>query len=216
MPTPGEIRVEAELSSPSVPGLFETHTRAFWAWRSASKTSAPPALPGQDAQVKKSAAGEFRSELDATRITYTVKLSEPRATDVPYVSWLADDRGLLMFADLIPQDIETLSAEFKLPTGWTIESSLVADANGRYTVSEPQKAVFFTGRALRKASNTIDGVALDVVLSGTWPFKEAEALNVASTVLQKYLDLTGFKLPDKATIMIAPFPINRRQYRMES
>ena len=136
-----------------------------------SETSAPRRRrPGRAGQ--KSAAGEFRSALDATKITYTVKLSEPGATEVPYVSWLADDRGLLMFADLIPQDIESLSAEFKLPTGWTLESSLVADATGRYAVSEPQKAVFFTGRTLRKAS--IDGVALDVVLSGKWPFKEAE------------------------------------------
>jgi predicted metalloprotease with PDZ domain len=49
-------------------------------------------------------------------------------------------------------------------------------------------------------------VALDVVLSGKWPFKEAEVLNVANTVLQKYIDLTGFKLPNKATIMVTPFP----------
>jgi predicted metalloprotease with PDZ domain len=161
----------------------------------------------QDAQVKKSAAGEFRSELDATRFVYTVKLSEPRANDVPHVSWLADDRGFLMFADLIPQDIETLTAEFKLPTGWTIESSLVTDATGRYTVSEPQKAVFLVGRSLRKTSNTLDDVNLDVVLSGAWPFKEADALKAAGTVLQKYLALTGFKLPNRAAIMIAPSPI---------
>ena len=162
---------------------------------------------GQDARVKKSAAGEFRSELDATKITYTVKLSEPRATDVPHVSWLAVDRGFVMFADLIPQDIETLSAQFKLPTGWIVESSIVSDSNARYTVAEPQKAVFLVGRLLRKSSTTIDGVNLDVVLSGVWPFKEAEASRVASTVLQKYLNLTGFKLPDKATIMIAPLPV---------
>lgn len=162
---------------------------------------------GQDARVKKSAAGEFRSELDATRITYTVKLAEPRATDVPHVSWLADDRGFLMFADLIPQDIETLSAEFKLPTGWTVESSIASDSKARYAVSEPLKAVFLVGRSLRKTSHTIDGVDLSVVLSGVWPFKETEASMVASTVLQKYLDLTGFKLPDRTAIMIAPTPI---------
>src|SRR6185503_15178442 len=106
--------------------------------------------------------------------------SEPRATDIPHVSWLAVDRGFLMFADLIPQDIETLSVEFKLPTGWTVESSLVSDSNARYTVSEPQSAVFLAGRLLRKTSNTLDGAGLDVVLSGAWPFKEAEASKVAN------------------------------------
>lgn len=208
MPTPAEIRVEAELSSPSRSWSFRNSYAGVLGIAERVGDFRATDAAGQDAQARKSAAGEFRSGLDATRITYTVKLSEPRATDVPYVSWLAGDRGLLMFADLIPQDIETLSAEFKLPTGWTIESSLVADATGRYTVSEPQKAVFFTGRALRKASNTIDGVALDVVLTGSWPFKEGETLDVANTVFRKYLDLTGFKLPDKATIMVTPFPID--------
>lgn len=208
IPTPGEVRIEAELSSPSRSWSFRNAYAGVLGIAERVGDFRARGAAGQDAQAKKSAAGEFRSELDATRITYTVKLSEPRATDVPHVSWLAGDRGLLMFADLIPQDIETLSAEFKLPIGWTLESSLVADATGRYAVSEPLKAVFFTGRALRKASNTIDGVGLDVVLSGNWPFKEAEVLNVANTVLQKYIDLTGFKLPDKATIMITPFPID--------
>jgi len=208
MPTPAEIRVEAELSSPSRSWSFRNSYAGVLGIAERVGDFRAMGAAGQDAQARKSAAGEFRSELDATRIIYTVKLSEPRATDVPYVSWLAGDRGLLMFADLIPQDLETLSAEFKLPTGWTIESSLVADASDRYPVFEPQKAVFFAGRTLRKASNTIEGAALDVVLTGSWPFKEAETLDVANTVFRKYLDLTAFKLPDKATIIVTPFPID--------
>ena len=206
MPTPGEIRVDAELSRPARSWSFRNAYAGVLGIAERVADFRATAAAGQDAQVKKSATGEFRSELDATKITYTVKLSEPRATDMPYVSWIADDRGLLMFADLVPQDFESLSTEFTFPTGWTIESSLVADANGRYAVSEPQKAVFFAGRALRKISSTAEG--LDVVLTGKWPFKEAEALKVASTVFQKYLDLTGFKLPAKAAVMIAPLPVS--------
>ena len=70
---------------------------------------------GQDARVKKSAVGEFRSELDATRVSYTVKLSEPRSEHLPYVSWLDGERGILMFAYLVPTDIENLSCNFTLP-----------------------------------------------------------------------------------------------------
>ncbi|HJS23402.1 MAG TPA: hypothetical protein VJ751_03465 [Pyrinomonadaceae bacterium] len=206
MPTPGEVQIEAELPAPTRSWSFRNAYAGVLGMAERVGGFRATGTAGQDALVKKSAAGEFRSELDANRITYTVKLSEPRTTDVPYVSWLAEDRGFLMLADLIPQDIETLSAEFKLPTGWTIESSIVSDSNGRYTIFEPQKAVFLSGRSLRKTSNTLDGMALDVVLSGKWPFKEAEALTVASTVLQKYLDVTGFKLTDKAAIMIAPSP----------
>lgn len=208
MPVSGEVRVEAELSSPARSWSFRNAYAGALGIAERVGDFRATGSSGQDAGAKKNAAGEFRSELEATRITYTVKLSQPRASDVPHVSWLADDRGLLMFADLIPQDIETLSADFTLPTGWTVESSLVSNANGRYRISEPQKAVFFVGRALRKTSNVIDGVSVDVVLSGeSWPFKEDEALQVAQTVLKKYLDLTRFKLPDKSAVMIAPTPI---------
>ncbi|HEX7334178.1 MAG TPA: hypothetical protein VF290_21910 [Pyrinomonadaceae bacterium] len=207
MPVPGEIRVEAQLPSPSRSWSFRNAYAGVLGIAERVGDFRATNTSGQDARVTKRAVGEFRSELDATTITYAVKLSEPRATDVPHVSWLAGDRGILMFADLIPQDIETLSVDFKLLTGWIVESSFISDKNGRYTVTEPLDAVFLVGRLLRKTSNTIDGVVLDVVLSGAWPFKEAEALKVAGTILQKYLDLTGFKLPDKATIMIAPLPV---------
>lgn len=163
---------------------------------------------GEDARAKKSATGEFRSELDATRITYTIKLSEPRISDIPFVSWLTPERGFLMFHDLVPQDLKSVSAAFTLPAGWSVESSNTANSSGRYELLEPEKSVFMVGPALRKAAGNIDGVNLDVVLSGSWPFKEAEAFKAASAVLKKYLVLTGYTLPHKAAILIAPFPVN--------
>jgi len=163
---------------------------------------------GHDARVRKSAVGEFRSELDATKISYTVKLSEPRAADLPHVSWLVGDRGFLMLADLVPLDIEGLSAEFVLPTGWTVESSIAPDSNGRFEVLAPEKSVFFVGRSLRKASKSVEGMMLETVLSGTWRFKDDDALKTATRVMKKYLALTGFRLPGKSLIMIAPAPVS--------
>ena len=165
------------------------------------------ATAATDSRAKKIATGEFRSELDATKITYTVKLSDPRPADVPYVSWLASDRGFLMFLDLLPEDLKNVSAVFTLPAGWTVESSNTPGADGRYEVLQPEKSVFMIGQTLRKAAANVDGVSLDVVLTGSWPFKEGEALKAASAMLKKYLDLTGYKLPGKSAIMIAPFPV---------
>ena len=71
------------------------------------------------------------------------------------MSWLADDRGFLMFADLIPQDIESLSAEFKLPN--RLDRRVVArppDANGRYTGSNLRKPCFLRWSPLRKTSTS--------------------------------------------------------------
>ena len=163
---------------------------------------------GQDARVKKSAVGEFRSELDATRISYTVKLSEPRAEHLPYISWLDAERGILMFADLVPIDIEKLSCKFNLPTGWSVESAVAPDGNGQYSVAEPVKAVFLIGSLLRKKSNSVDGMQLDSIVSGTWSFKDEEAFKTGARVMQRHYALTKFRLPSKSVVMIAPLPVS--------
>lgn len=208
IPELGQIKIEAELSSP---------TRS-WSFRNAYAGSLGLAErveefqafgnSGQDARVKKNATGEFRSDLDATKITYTVRLSNPRGSDLPHVSWLAEDRGVLMFADLAPIDIASLSAEFVLPTGWTVESSIAPDGNGRYEVSVPEKSVFFLGRLLRKASKTVNGMTLETVVNGTWSFKDEDALKSATAVMEKYFALTGFRLPGKSVIMIVASPVS--------
>jgi len=173
---------------------------------------------GQDVSATKSATGEYRSSQDATKILYTVKVANPRAAEVSHTSWLAVDRGLLMFADLLPQDLEPVSAEFMLPAGWTIESSLPRDAAGRYEVREPVKAVFLLGSALRKTTHEVDGVVCDVVISGKWPFKDATATKAATQVMQKYVAMTGYRLPGRSVIMIAlpPVPMPSAKWQAET
>jgi predicted metalloprotease with PDZ domain len=150
--------------------------------------------------------GEFRSDLDATKISYFIKLSTPKPAEVPNTTWLVGDRGFLMFADLVPLDLERVLATFVLPAGWSVESSITPDASGWYEVSNPQKSVFFVGRSLRKASKSVDGMMLEFVIDGKWRFKDEDVLKAASTLMQKYLALTGFRLPGKSAIMIAPAP----------
>jgi hypothetical protein len=206
VPTTGQVRIEAELTAPA----------RSWSFRNAYANALGIAErvedfrafgeSGQDARVKKSAAGEFRSELEATKISYTLKLSEPRSEHLPFVSWLVGDRGVLMFADLLPIDIESLSCNFVLPPGWSVESPITPDASGRYHVSQPEKAVFLVGTLLRKQSNNVEGMLLETVVSGTWKFKGDDASKVAARVMRKNFELTGFRLPGKSVIMIAPLP----------
>jgi len=162
---------------------------------------------GEDAGARKIATGEFRAELDATRINYKVRVSTPTAADVSHVSWVSGDNGVLMLADLLPQDFTNLSIEFELPAGWNIETSSTRLGEAQYEVVAPETAVFFAGRTLRKSSNTIEGSQLELVLSGAWPFKDSAALKIAGKVMKKYLELTGFRLPGRSTIMIAPLPV---------
>ena len=203
--TPGEVKVEAELTVPA----------RSWSFRNAYAGALGFAERVKDFRAtgaKKIASGEFRSDQDATRITYTIDLSSATAADVPHVSWLTAGHGFLMFADLIPRDIESLSAEFKLPPGWTIESSIPPDKDGSYEVLEPEKAVFIVGNSLRKTSNT----NLELVVSGTWPFKDNKALDAATQVMKQYTALTGFTLPGTSLITIAPFPLGGSKWKAET
>jgi predicted metalloprotease with PDZ domain len=199
---PGQITVEAELSSPM----------RSWSFRDAYAGVLGIAervedFRAENVTARKIAPGEFRADGDETRISYHVRLSEPSAAEVSHISWLVGDRGFLMFADLFPSDIDTVHAQFVLPAGWTVESAITADANGEYEVTEPEKAVFFIGRSLRKTTKNVNGMTLDGVLSGDWPFKDGDVLQAATPVMKRYLALTGFRLPQKSAIMIAPLPV---------
>jgi hypothetical protein len=154
----------------------------------------------QDARAKKIATGEFRSDLDATEITYKVRVSEVTGANVSHVSWISGDYGVLMLADLLPQDFTNLSVDFELPAGWQIEGS------GNQVVV-PEKAVFFVGRSLRKTSTTIEQMPVNLVVSGGWKFNDDAALKAAGKILKRYWELTGFRLQGRSTIMIAPLPV---------
>jgi len=203
-----QVKVEAELSAPARSWSFRNAYAGALGFAERVKDFAAIAASGQDAGAKKSASGEYRSERDATRITYTVDLATASASDVPHISWLTLGRGFLLFADLIPRDIETLTAEFKLPFGSTLESVTSRDKNGRYEVLEPESAVFLVGSELRKKSDTISGMDLDYVVSGTWPFKDDRVFEGANQVMKQYLALTRYRLPHRSAIMIAPFRLS--------
>lgn len=214
--TPGEVKVEAQLSAPARSWSFRNAYAGALGFAERLKNFRATGDSGQDAGVKKSASGEFRSEHDATRISYTIDLAQVSAAEVPHISWLAGDRGFLMFADMIPRDIETLSAEFKLPFGSMIESSISPDKQGRYEVLEPEKAVFILGNSLRKTSNTADRTNLELVVSGAWPFKDDKVFDAATQVMKHYTALTGFRLPGKSLIAIAPFPLGGSKWKAET
>ena len=112
-----QIKVEAELSAPSTSWSFRNAYAGVLGIAERVDDFRAITGSGQDARATKIATGEFRSALDATRIAYQVRLSEINAASVSHVSWLSGDYGVLMFADLLPQDLTNLSVDFELPNG---------------------------------------------------------------------------------------------------
>lgn len=208
----GQVKIEAELPTPSRSWSFRNAYAGALGFAERVKDFRATGASGEDAGAKKIASGEFRSERDATRIAYFVDLSPAGVADVPHISWLTSERGFLMFADLIPRDIENLSAEFKLPPSWMVESSIPPDKAGSYEVPEPEKAVFIAGNSLRKTSNT----NLELIVNGAWPFKDNKAFDAATQVLKQYTALTGFNLPGTSLIAIAPFSLGGAKWKAET
>jgi len=204
---PGEVKVEVPLSSPARSWSFRNAYAGVLGIAERVEDFRATTASEQDAGAKRIATGEFRSELDARSISYKVRLGQPTAADVSHVSWLVGDYGLLMLADLLPQDFAGVSVKFELPEGWFVESSSTTVGSGVYDVAVPEKAIFCVGRSLRKAIQSVEGMPLTMLVAGSWPFKDSDALNAAGKVMKKYLELTGFKLPAGAFVMIAPLPV---------
>lgn len=217
IPTSGEVKIEAEFPPAQSWSFRNSYANTLGLAERVDKFQAFDDS-NYSTPVKKIVAGVFQTELPASKISYSVKLATPVSSGLSHVSWLTDDRGYLMLADLLPTNFESLAVRFNLPAGWSAESSIAPDDSGAFQVTEPVTSVFFVGRSLRKVSTNVEGTKFDVVLSGKWSFKDSDALKTAAKVMERYLSITQFKLPGKSTIMIAapPIPAKKNQWSAET
>lgn len=168
---------------------------------------------GESVSVSKLASGEFRSHKKVSKFSYEVSAGEPaRLGQMSHVSWLNQERGFLMLADLLPlrsdDKLESSSAviEFKLPAVWTVASTLRANAGQQYAVPKVETAVFYVGRSLREERVRVDSMELTLITSGEWAFADTEALKLVSKVVKQYSKLTKYRLPSRSVVMLSPFP----------
>ena len=207
IPKPGEVKIDAEFPPAQSWWFRNAYASALGIAERVERVQAFE-KSGLGVTVQKITVGTFQSDLPATKLSYSVNLDQAVSNGTPHVSWLADDRGYLMLADLLPANFERVSMRFNLPAGWRVESSIAADEKGEFPVSDPVKAVFFVGSSLRKTSTNVGGMDLALVLTDKWPFKDADAVKIAAKVMQKYVEMTGFRLPARSTVMITPPPFD--------
>ena len=204
---PAEVKISIESLSPDTEWSFLNAYAGVLGLGQRVEQFHAFAPDGKDLNAKKIAPGEFRSEFGATRIEYVVKLPPPKASDVAHVSWISDEHGLLMLADLLPDPITGFELEFSLPSGWTAQSVHEAGASGKFQVRQPQKTVFLVGKSLRTQAKRLDWSAFNVVVNGSWPFKDRVVVSAATKVLEKYRTLTSYPLLTKPVVLVAPLPV---------
>lgn len=211
--------IRLSLSSPEVVRIYIQSSRPVKSWSFLNSYGSAMNLgsrihefqargiSGQTIPVRNVAPGEFRSQEGVTEVDYGVRLTASDLSEAAHVSWLTQQNGLLMFADLLPVDLhKPVFAEFRLPDTWDLETAIPQDEKYRFVVDDPAKAVFLVGQPVRTVFKTVEGMNFDFAFSGNWSFKEDRVAKSASSLLKRYFELTGFKLPKKSMVLIAPIP----------
>jgi len=215
--SPEQIRVYAEPARAAQSWSFRNAYAGVLGLGDRIKDFEAVGKAGENAVVRKLAAGEYRSDQKATSFAYSVGLPLPsRPGDLSHVSWLASDYGFLMLADLLPEAIgedtvqeQSVLVEFEVPVGWTVGSSISPSEKNQFVVKEPEAAVFLVGHSLRKTAKTLESMEVEILATGEWPSADAEVLKIAAKVMKKYAELTGFRLPRKSVVMLAPLPASQ-------
>jgi len=215
--TPPEVFVSIELATPTNSWSFRNsyagalglgdRIRGFQANESGTSLS-----------VKNLAAGEFRLASAVTRVSYAINIATRSTADLPHISWLTNDAGMLLLADLLPDLPEIkrgVAIDFDLPEGWQVCSPISPVERG-FLVSEPDKAVFMIGRDLRVSSKRDNGNELRLVTQGERRFSDKEVLSDGLKVLHDYERLTSLKLRFTPTIFIAPFHMSGSNWKAET
>ncbi|HEX7175861.1 MAG TPA: hypothetical protein VF240_11430 [Pyrinomonadaceae bacterium] len=163
---------------------------------------------GKEVAVRKRAPGEFEAVREATRFSYEIRLNPPaNASDAAHVSWLTDERGLLMLADVLPGPLRDARVRLALPPGWSVSTTEVVNSEGTYEIADATLSVFLLGRDLRSNPSRRGEMEFASVITGEWAFGDDVAASSATDILKEYEELMGGVPLRRARIFVLPFPL---------
>src|SRR5207245_10372348 len=162
--------------------------------------------------ICKIAPGQFDSPKPAARFRYEVSLKPPAfAMDSAMVSWLNQERGLLMLADLLPLSLgrktggSSAIVRFTLPEQWRVYSSEIEKTQNEFDVRDVNQAVFAVGARLRASQISESGMLFSLVTDGEWAFAGREALGLAGRVLKAHREVLGAMPAKQGSLILFTF-----------
>lgn len=207
--SPARVRIDLELpTATNVLSFPNTYAGVLGLGDRIERLEA--SLDARSIQVRRLAPGEYQSETKFTWLSYEVNVTEPgQPARMSNVSWLNQDQGLLMLADLLPRppgNSGTVARiELDVPSGWSVASN-IPGKDHKYLTADPDKVVFLIGPSVREKSRRIGATELSLITSDRWPFSDADALKIAEKLISEYSNLTGHVLKNNAVLMLIPFP----------
>lgn len=169
---------------------------------------------GLQIPVRKIAPGEYKAESAATNFAYEVKLEPPaQMPDAVYVSWLTNERGLLLPGDLLPklssaQATENRSAQlrFVLPEAWNVAANETKQADNQFQVADVERAVFLVGPELRLKRERVGQMEFSYVTNGRWAFTDEDVSKLAASILKDHTAALGGAARQATMLILIPFP----------
>ncbi len=155
---------------------------------------------------------EYLASDKAAAFQYQVSLNLPKdANGMAHVSWLDDEKGLLMLGDLLPQlpaknQAVAARVKFDLPVGWKIISSERNSGENSFEVKNVEKAIFLVGSNWRERELVIGKTNLSLAIAGEWQFSDEEALKMTGEIYVEYRKLFGETPTDKLQIALIRYP----------
>lgn len=162
----------------------------------------------QTVTAKKLIEGEYLAAAESAKFQYQINLEPlPNTMTKAHVSWISGEQGILMLDDLLPQNsvnnqLVAGDIKFELPDDWKIFSSESSSGENSFETKNIAKAVFIIGKNWRetKLGN------MNLIASGEWQFSDAEAIQMANEIFEKYRKLFREKTSDKVVVVLAPLP----------
>jgi len=208
---PARITISAELPSGVKVLSFRNAYGGVLGLGERIENLEPSKATGESVPVRKLAPGEFQTAEGVTRFSYEVNLTKPlRPAQMSHVSWLNQDHGLLMLADLLPQltkesvNFTSTVIQLDVPAGWTSTAN-VKNEGVQYSTEDPEKTVFLIGPSLHQKSRRIGSTNFSIIVSGKWPFSDDDVMKIVSKIMEKYLKVTGFGIKRPAVLMLIPY-----------
>jgi len=168
---------------------------------------------GAEVEIRRIAPGQFDSAKAGSHFRYQVNLTAPvSSSDSARVSWLTQQRGLLMLADLLPVisgkhgGANPAKVSFEAPESWTVQSNDRESSQSAVEVSDIDHAVFAVGKNLRSSRLTESGMSFRMVADGEWAFADADVSEMVARILKAHREVFGAMPSKQGTLILFPFP----------
>ncbi len=209
--SPPVLRVEGRLLNEKTSKNW-TFVRAFAGVENLGERISELSLKDENGRAifyQKLIPGEFLASDFATGFSYKIDLSVPKKPSaLAHVSWLADEQGLLMLYDLLPQFGDRTSALIRLgvPQNWMFAANeSFSETTKSLEIADVADSVIFVGKRADGKALSIENSNFRFVISGEFLFSRSDAESSAGEIAKEYEKIFG-AIPRKSRIFLLRFP----------